>query len=100
VKGGGDCAGGLAINMSDLLLISGRYGIDEAASIVGRKAWPRRGAGSGVRHLKEGDRTLVPIRPGVGGTDQGGCEPAAALAGGNIHQLAMLGINPRQPICC
>ena len=65
------------INMSDLLMISGRYGYrPKLPSIVGTEGVGRVVAvGGGVTHLKEGDR----LRP---------------LAGGDIHQLAMLGINP------
>ena len=50
------------INMSDLLMISGRYGYrPKLPSIVGTEGVGRVVAvGSGVTHLKEGDRTLVP----------------------------------------
>src|SRR6266851_9873353 len=50
------------INMSDLLMISGRYGYrPKLPSIVGTEGVGRVVAvGGGVTHLKEGDRTLVP----------------------------------------
>src|SRR5260370_8771423 len=53
------------INMSDLLMISGRYGYrPKLPSIVGAEGVVRVVAvGGGVRHLKEGDRTLVPYPP-------------------------------------
>src|SRR5260221_11738770 len=50
------------INMSDLLMISGRYGHrPKLSSIVGAEGVGRAVAvGGGVTHLKEGDRTLIP----------------------------------------
>ena len=84
------------INMSDLLMISGRYGYrPKLPAVVGTEGVGRVVAvGGGVRHLKAGDRTLIPY-------------PAAAWAErikvdasrlrpltGDVHQLAMLGINP------
>src|SRR6266436_9787420 len=50
------------INMSDLLMISGRYGYrPKLPSVMGTEGVGRVIAvGSGVRHLKQGDRTLVP----------------------------------------
>ena len=51
------------INMSDLLMISGRYGYrPKLPSIVGAEGVGRVVAvGAGVTHLEEGDRTLVPF---------------------------------------
>jgi NADPH:quinone reductase-like Zn-dependent oxidoreductase len=84
------------INMSDLLMISGRYGYrPKLPAVVGTEGVGRVVAvGGGVSHLKAGDRTLIPY-------------PAAAWAErikveasrlrpltGDVHQLAMLGINP------
>src|SRR5258708_23039739 len=50
------------INMSDLLMISGRYGYrPKRPSVMGTEGVGRViAAGSGVKHLKQGDRTLVP----------------------------------------
>src|SRR5712671_3608359 len=85
------------INMSDLLLISGRYGYrPKLPSIVGTEGVGRVVAlGSGVRHLKVGDRTLVPYpAPAWAERIKADASRLRPLAGGNIHQLAMLGINP------
>src|SRR3979411_2560715 len=85
------------INMSDLLMISGRYGYrPKLASIVGAEGGGRVVAlGGGVRHLKEGDRTLVPYPPPAWAerikADASRLRP---LPGENVDQLAMLGINP------
>src|SRR5712671_4438989 len=85
------------INMSDLLLISGRYGYrPKLPSIVGTEGVGRVVAlGSGVTHLKEGDRTLVPY-PSAAWAERIKADGSRLrpLAGGDIHQLAMLGINP------
>src|ERR1700732_2985335 len=85
------------INMSDLLMISGRYGYrPKLPSIVGAEGVGRVVAvGGGVRHLKEGERPRFPYPPppwadGIR-ADASRLRP---LAGGDIHQLAMLGINP------
>ena len=69
------------INMSDLLMISGRYGYrPKLPCVVGTEGVGRIVAvGGGVTHLKAGrphPRSLSLCR--MGGTDQGGCEPAAA----------------------
>ena len=50
------------INMSDLLMISGRYGYrPNLPSVMGTEGVGRVIAvGGGVKHLKPGDRTLVP----------------------------------------
>src|SRR6476620_8640997 len=85
------------INMSDLLLISGRYGYrPKLPSIVGTEGVGRVVAlGSGVRHLKVGDRTLVPYpAPAWAERIKADASRLRPLAGGNVHQLAMLGINP------
>src|SRR5882757_5101983 len=85
------------INMSDLLMISGRYGYrPKLPSIVGAEGVGRIVAlGGGVRHLKEGDRTLVPYpSPAWAERIKADASRLRPLAGGDIHQLAMLGINP------
>src|SRR5258707_12590186 len=50
------------INMSDLLMISGRYGYrPKLPSVMGTEGVGRVIAvGGAVKHLKQGDRTLVP----------------------------------------
>src|SRR5258707_5455843 len=85
------------INMSDLLMISGRYGYrPKLPSVMGTEGVGRVIAvGSGVRHLKQGDRTLVPYPAPAWAerikVDAGRLRP---LPGGDVNQLAMLGINP------
>jgi NADPH:quinone reductase-like Zn-dependent oxidoreductase len=85
------------INMSDLLMISGRYGHrPKLPSVMGTEGVGRVVAvGGGVKHLKPGDRTLVPYPAPAWAerikVDAGRLRP---LPGGDVHQLAMLGINP------
>ena len=85
------------INMSDLLMISGRYGYrPKLPAIVGAEGVGRVVAvGSGVAHLKEGDRTLVPY-PSLAWAERIKADASRLrpIAGGDVHQLAMLGINP------
>src|ERR1700724_4463356 len=85
------------INMSDLLMVSGRYGYrPKLPSVMGTEGVGRVVAvGGGVRHLKEGDRTLVPYpSPAWAERIKADASRLRPLAGGDIHQLAMLGINP------
>src|SRR3981189_1554501 len=85
------------INMSDLLMISGRYGHrPKLPSVMGTEGVGRVIAvGGGVKHLKPGDRTLVPYPAPAWAerikTDASRLRP---LPNGDIHQFAMLGINP------
>jgi NADPH:quinone reductase-like Zn-dependent oxidoreductase len=85
------------INMSDLLMISGRYGYrPKLPSVMGTEGVGRVIAvGGGVKHLKAGDRTLVPYPAPAWAerikTDASRLRP---LPGGDVNQLAMLGINP------
>src|SRR6267154_5428105 len=85
------------INMSDLLMISGRYGYrPKLPSVLGTEGVGRVVAvGGGVKHLKPGDRTLVPYPAPAWAerikTDASRLRP---LPNGDIHQFAMLGINP------
>ena len=85
------------INMSDLLMISGRYGYrPKLPSVMGTEGVGRVVAvGGGVKHLKPGDRTLVPYPAPAWAerikVDAGRLRP---LPGGDVQQLAMLGINP------
>src|ERR1700732_4232175 len=84
------------INMSDLLMISGRYGHrPKLPSVMGTEGVGRVVAvGAGVKHLKQGDRTLVPYPAPAWAerikVDAGRLRP---LPGGDVHQLGMLGIN-------
>src|SRR5882762_3654543 len=85
------------INMSDLLMISGRYGYrPNLPSVMGTEGVGRVIAvGGGVRHLKQGDLTLVPYPAPAWAerirTDAGRLRP---LPSGDVNQFAMLGINP------
>jgi NADPH:quinone reductase-like Zn-dependent oxidoreductase len=85
------------INMSDLLMISGRYGHrPKLPSIVGTEGVGRVIAvGRGVKHLKEGDRTLVPYpTPAWAERIKADASLLRPLPAGDVNQLAMLGINP------
>ena len=85
------------INMSDLLMISGRYGYrPKLPAIVGTEGVGRIVAvGSGVTHLKEGDRTLVPY-PSAAWAERikADARVLRPLGAGDVNQLAMLSINP------
>ena len=85
------------INMSDLLMISGRYGYrPKLPCVMGSEGVGRViEVGQGVTHLKPGDRTLVPY-PSAAWAERIRADASRlrALAGGDLHQLAMLGINP------
>jgi NADPH:quinone reductase-like Zn-dependent oxidoreductase len=85
------------INMSDLLMISGRYGYrPKLPSVMGTEGVGRVIAvGGGVTHLKPGDRTLVPYpAPAWAERIRADANRLRPLPNGDVHQLAMLGINP------
>src|SRR6202521_3573057 len=85
------------INMSDLMMISGRYGYrPKLPSVMGTEGVGRIIAvGGGVKHLKQGDRTLVPYpTPAWAERVKANASQLRPLPGGDVHQLAMLGINP------
>src|SRR6202023_1695543 len=85
------------INMSDLLMIAGRYGYrPKLPSVMGTEGVGRVVAiGSGVKHLKQGDRTLVPYpAPAWAERIKADASRLRALPSGDVNQLAMLGINP------
>jgi NADPH:quinone reductase-like Zn-dependent oxidoreductase len=85
------------INMSDLLMISGRYGHrPKLPSVMGTEGVGRVVAvGAGVNHLKQGDRTLVPYpAPAWAERIRADATRLRPLPSGDVHQLAMLGINP------
>jgi len=85
------------INMSDLLMISGRYGYrPKLPCVVGSEGVGRVVAvGGGVKHLKQGDRTLIPY-PSAAWAERIKADAShlRSLGVGDVHQLAMLGINP------
>jgi NADPH:quinone reductase-like Zn-dependent oxidoreductase len=85
------------INMSDLLMISGRYGYrPKLPSVMGTEGVGRVIAvGGGVKHLKQGDRTLVPYpAPAWAERIKVAANRLRPLPNGDVNQLAMLGINP------
>src|ERR1700738_4868298 len=85
------------INMSDLLMISGRYGYrPKLPSVMGTEGVGRVIAvGSGVKHLKQGDRTLVPYPlPAWAERIKADANRLRPLPSGDVNQFAMLGINP------
>jgi NADPH:quinone reductase-like Zn-dependent oxidoreductase len=85
------------INPSDLLMISGTYGYRPGLpAIMGTEGVGRVVAvGAGVKHLKEGDRALVPFQHPAWAerikTDVSWLRP---LPPGDVNQFAMMGINP------
>src|SRR5882762_9718270 len=85
------------INMSDLLMISGRYGYrPPLPCVVGTEGVGRVVAvGSSVTHLKAGDRTVIPY-PSAAWADRikADARNRRPLGAGDVNQLAMLGINP------
>jgi NADPH:quinone reductase-like Zn-dependent oxidoreductase len=85
------------INISDLLMISGNYGYrPPLPSVVGTEGVGRvKAIGSGVTHLKPGDRTLVPY-PSAAWAERIKADASLlrSLPDGDVNQFAMLGINP------
>src|SRR5258708_38322754 len=85
------------INRSNLLRIWGRYGYrPNLPAIVGTEGVGRVVAvGSGVPHLKAGDRTLIPY-PSAAWAERikADARILRPLGAGDVNQLAMLGINP------
>ena len=85
------------INQYDLLMIAGGYGYrPRLPAIMGTEGVGRVVAvGAGVKHLKEGDCTLVPfLHPAWAErikTDAPWLQP---LPPGDINQFAMMGVNP------
>jgi NADPH:quinone reductase-like Zn-dependent oxidoreductase len=85
------------INKSDLMMIAGRYGYrPKLPSVMGTEGVGRVIAvGGGVKHLQAGDRTLVPYpAPAWAERIKVDASRLRPLPGGDVHQLAMLGINP------
>lgn len=85
------------INGTDLLIMAGRYGyLPPLPSVLGVEGVARVVAvGSGVKHLKEGDLTLVPFLQPTW-VERVKFTPTwqRALPKGDTGQLSMLGINP------
>jgi NADPH:quinone reductase-like Zn-dependent oxidoreductase len=85
------------INQYDLLLIAGGYGYrPRLPAIMGTEGVGRVVAvGAGVKHLKEGDRTLVPfLHPTWAERVKTDAPWLRPLPPGDIRQFAMMGVNP------
>jgi NADPH:quinone reductase-like Zn-dependent oxidoreductase len=85
------------INPSDLLMISGDYGYrPRLPAIMGTEGVGRVVAvGAGVKHLKEGDRALVPfMHPAWAERIKTDVPWLRPLPPGDINQFAMMGVNP------
>lgn len=85
------------INPYDLLLIAGNYGYrPRLPAIMGTEGAGRIVAvGAGVKHLKEGDRTLVPfLHPTWAERVKTNVPWLRPLPPGDISQFAMMGVNP------
>ena len=85
------------INPSDLLLITGAYGYRPTlpATVGGEGVGRVVAVGAGVKHLKEGDRTLVPVMTPTWAERVKVSAPwLRPLPPGDVRQFAMLGINP------
>jgi NADPH:quinone reductase-like Zn-dependent oxidoreductase len=85
------------INMSDLLMIGGAYGYRPTLpATVGSEGVGRVVAvGAGVKHLKEGDRTLVPVmQPAWAERVKVSAPWLRPLPPGDARQFAMMGVNP------
>jgi Alcohol dehydrogenase GroES-like domain len=85
------------INQYDLLMIAGGYGYrPQLPAIMGTEGVGRVvAAGAGVKHLKEGDRTLVPfLHPSWAQRVKTDAPWLRPLPPGDINQFAMMGVNP------
>ena len=85
------------INPYDLLMIAGSYGYrPRLPAIMGTEGVVRVVAvGAGVKHLKEGDRTLVPmLQPAWTERIKTNAPWLRPLPQGDLGQFSMLGINP------
>ena len=85
------------INQYDLLMIAGGYGYrPPLPAIVGTEGVGRVIAvGSAVKHLKEGDRTLVPfLHPAWAERVKTNALWLRPLPPGDVNQFAMMGVNP------
>jgi NADPH:quinone reductase-like Zn-dependent oxidoreductase len=85
------------INQYDLLMIAGGYGYrPRLPAIMGTEGVGRVIAvGAAVRHLKEGDRSLVPfLHPAWAERIKTDASWLRPLPPGDINQFAMMGVNP------
>jgi NADPH:quinone reductase-like Zn-dependent oxidoreductase len=85
------------VNPSDLFMVTGGYGYrPRLPAIIGTEGVGRVVAvGAGVKHLREGDRTLVPF-PGPAWAERIKADATwlRPLPPGDVNQFAMLGVNP------
>jgi NADPH:quinone reductase-like Zn-dependent oxidoreductase len=84
-------------------MIAGGYGYrPQLPAIMGTEGVGRVIAvGAGVKHLKEGDRTLVPfLHPTWAKRIKTDAPWLRPLPPGNINQFAMMGSIRRPPISC
>src|ERR1700761_5969927 len=89
--------GASAVNGTDLSIIAGRYGyLPPLPSILGVEGVGRVAAvGRNVKHLKEGDRTLMPLlHPAWTERIKTNASWLRPLPKADVGQLSMLGINP------
>jgi len=85
------------INQYDFMMIAGSYGYrPPLPAIMGTEGVGRVVAvGAGVKHLKEGDRTLVPfLHPAWAERIKTNAPWLRPLPPGDINQFAMMGVNP------
>jgi mitochondrial enoyl-[acyl-carrier protein] reductase / trans-2-enoyl-CoA reductase len=85
------------INWTDFLIIAGRYGyLPPLPAILGVEGVGRVAAvGRNVKHLKEGDRTLIPLlHPAWAERITTSASWLRPLPKADVQQLSMLGINP------
>jgi NADPH:quinone reductase-like Zn-dependent oxidoreductase len=85
------------INPSDLFMMTGRYGYRPSLpSILGAEGVGVVSAlGAKVKHLKEGDRVLIPYgTPAWSERVNANADWLAPLPKGDVDQLSMLGVNP------
>jgi NADPH:quinone reductase-like Zn-dependent oxidoreductase len=85
------------INPSDLMMIAGGYGYRPGLpAVMGTEGVGRVVAvGAGVKHVKEGDRTLVPfLHPAWAERIKTDAPWLRPLPPGDVNQFAMMGVNP------
>ena len=85
------------INQYDLVMIAGGYGYrPKLPAVMGTEGVGRVVAiGAGVKHLKEGDRTLVPfLHPSWAERIKTSAPWLRPLPPGDVNQFAMMGVNP------
>jgi NADPH:quinone reductase-like Zn-dependent oxidoreductase len=85
------------INQYDFLMIAGDYGYRPTLPVIAGTEGAGRvvAVGAGVRHLKEGDRTLVPfLHPTWAERIKTDAPWLRPLPPGDVNQFAMMGVNP------